>query len=175
MQNKLYTANSPYRILGIDPGTATTGFGIIDCSLGKIYDTIDYGVIKTESNLSDSQRLKIINQGLDEIFDKYKPNIVAVEKLFFFRNTTTIITVAQARGVVLLNMELKKIPLFEFTPLQVKQALTGYGKATKKQMQEMVMKNLDLNELPKPDDAADGLALAICCQSSLSYLLKTKL
>jgi len=174
MQNKIYTHNAPYRILGIDPGTATTGFGIIDCGLGQIYDTVDYGVIKTEPHLSDSKRLKIINQSLDEIIEKFNPNIVAVEKLFFFRNTTTIITVAQSRGVVLLNMELKNIPLFEFTPLQVKQALTGYGKASKKQMQEMVMKSLNLKSIPKPDDAADGLALAICCQSSLSYLLKTK-
>jgi crossover junction endodeoxyribonuclease RuvC len=99
---------------------------------------------------------------------------MAVEKLFFFRNTTTIITVAQARGVILLNAELHQLSLFEFTPLQIKQAITGYGKAPKAQMQAMVTQTLGLSSVPKPDDAADGLAVALCCQSSLAYLLQTQ-
>lgn len=165
--------NPSYRILGIDPGTATTGFGIIDTSLSKIQSVIDYGVITTSAELSDAKRLSIIDAGLKELIDKHKPHILAVEKLFFFRNTTTIITVAQSRGVVLLNAELHNLLLFEFTPLQIKQAITGYGKAPKAQMQQMVATILGLKSIPKPDDAADGLAVALCCQSSLGYLLKT--
>lgn len=164
---------SPYRILGIDPGTATTGFGIIDTSLSRVSNVVDYGVITTEAHLSDSKRLAIIDESLKEIIATHKPNIIAVEKLFFFRNTTTIITVAQARGVILLNAELHNLKLFEFTPLQIKQAITGYGKAPKAQMQQMVATILGLKFIPKPDDAADGLAVALCCQSSLGYLLKT--
>jgi crossover junction endodeoxyribonuclease RuvC len=165
--------SSPYRILGIDPGTATTGFGIIDTSISKVSQVVDYGVITTEAHLSDSKRLSIIDESLKQLIATHKPNILAVEKLFFFRNTTTIITVAQARGVVLLNAELHNLQLFEFTPLQIKQAITGYGKAPKSQMQQMVATILGLQSIPKPDDAADGLAVALCCQSSLGYLLKT--
>jgi crossover junction endodeoxyribonuclease RuvC len=165
--------SSLYRILGIDPGTATTGFGIIDTSISKVSQVVDYGVITTEAHLSDSKRLAIIDESLKKLINTYKPNIIAVEKLFFFRNTTTIITVAQARGVVLLNAELHNLQLFEFTPLQIKQAITGYGKAPKSQMQQMVATILGLQSIPKPDDAADGLAVALCCQSSLGYLLKT--
>ena len=165
--------SSPYRILGIDPGTATTGFGIIDTSISQVFNVVDYGVITTEAILSDAKRLSIIDSSLKEIISTYKPNIIAVEKLFFFRNTTTIITVAQARGVILLNAELHNLKLFEFTPLQIKQAITGYGKAPKSQMQQMVATILGLKCIPKPDDAADGLAVALCCQSSLGYLLKT--
>lgn len=165
--------NPSYRILGIDPGTATTGFGIIDTSLSKIESVVDYGVITTSAELSDAKRLAIIDTSLKELIDKHKPHILAVEKLFFFRNTTTIITVAQSRGVVLLNAELHKLLLFEFTPLQIKQAITGYGKAPKAQIQQMVATILGLKSIPKPDDAADGLAVALCCQSSLGYLLKT--
>lgn len=165
--------SSPYRILGIDPGTATTGFGIIDTSLSRVSNVVDYGVITTEAHLSDSKRLAIIDESLKEIIATHKPNIIAVEKLFFFRNTTTIITVAQARGVILLNAELHNLKLFEFTPLQIKQAITGYGKAPKAQMQQMVATILGLKSIPRPDDAADGLAIALCCQSSLGYLLKT--
>jgi crossover junction endodeoxyribonuclease RuvC len=165
--------SAPYRILGIDPGTATTGFGVIDTSISKVSNVVDYGVITTEAHLSDSKRLSIINDGLQQLIKTHKPNIIAVEKLFFFRNTTTIITVAQARGVVLLNAEIHNLQLFEFTPLQIKQAITGYGKAPKSQMQQMVATILGLKSIPKPDDAADGLAVALCCQSSLGYLLKT--
>ena len=165
--------NPSYRILGIDPGTATTGFGIIDTSLSKVKAVVDYGVITTSAELSDAKRLAIIDSSLKELITEHKPDILAVEKLFFFRNTTTIITVAQSRGVVLLNAELHNLLLFEFTPLQIKQAITGYGKAPKAQMQQMVATILGLKSIPKPDDAADGLAVALCCQSSLGYLLKT--
>jgi crossover junction endodeoxyribonuclease RuvC len=165
-------SNPSYRILGIDPGTATTGFGIIDVTLSRVENIVDYGVITTEAHLPDSKRLAIIDQSLKEIITTHQPNILAVEKLFFFRNTTTIITVAQSRGVVLLNAELHNLKLFEFTPLQIKQAITGYGKAPKAQMQQMVATILGLKSIPKPDDAADGLAVALCCQSSLGYLLK---
>ena len=165
--------NPSYRILGIDPGTATTGFGIIDTSLSKVKSVVDYGVITTSAELSDAKRLAIIDSSLKELITEHKPDILAVEKLFFFRNTTTIITVAQSRGVVLLNAELHNLLLFEFTPLQIKQAITGYGKAPKAQMQQMVATILGLKSIPKPDDAADGLAVALCCQSSLGYLLKT--
>jgi crossover junction endodeoxyribonuclease RuvC len=165
--------SSPYRILGIDPGTATTGFGIIDTSISKVSNVVDYGVITTDATLTDSKRLSIIDESLKQLIKTHKPNIIAVEKLFFFRNTTTIITVAQARGVVLLNAEIHNLQLFEFTPLQIKQAITGYGKAPKSQMQQMVATILGLKSIPKPDDAADGLAVALCCQSSLGYLLKT--
>lgn len=164
--------NPSYRILGIDPGTATTGFGIIDTSLSKVKSVVDYGVITTSAELSDAKRLAIIDSSLKELITEHKPDILAVEKLFFFRNTTTIITVAQSRGVVLLNAELHNLLLFEFTPLQIKQAITGYGKAPKAQMQQMVATILGLKSIPKPDDAADGLAVALCCQSSLGYLLK---
>ncbi len=164
--------NPSYRILGIDPGTATTGFGIIDTSLSKVKAVVDYGVITTSAELSDAKRLAIIDSSLKELITEHKPDILAVEKLFFFRNTTTIITVAQSRGVVLLNAELHNLLLFEFTPLQIKQAITGYGKAPKAQMQQMVATILGLKSIPKPDDAADGLAVALCCQSSLGYLLK---
>lgn len=165
--------NPSYRILGIDPGTATTGFGIIDTSLSTLQSVVDYGVITTSAELSDAKRLAIIDSSLKELITEHKPDILAVEKLFFFRNTTTIITVAQSRGVVLLNAELHNLLLFEFTPLQIKQAITGYGKAPKAQMQQMVATILGLKFIPKPDDAADGLAVALCCQSSLGYLLKT--
>ena len=116
--------NSPYRILGIDPGTATTGFGIIDTTISKVSNVVDYGVITTEASLMDAKRLAIIDKSLKQLIINYKPNIIAIEKLFFFRNTTTIITVAQARGVILLNAELHNLQLFEFTPLQIKQALS---------------------------------------------------
>ena len=166
-------AKTMHRILGIDPGTANTGFGIIEVSLSKVEKIIDYGVITTQSNAPESERLSVINSNLEKLILNHQPNIIAVEKLFFFRNTTTIITVAQARGVILLTAQLNNIPIFEFTPLQIKQAITGYGKAPKKQMQQMVATILGLKSIPKPDDAADGLAIALCCQSSLGYLLKT--
>ncbi|MEI8072757.1 MAG: crossover junction endodeoxyribonuclease RuvC [Candidatus Saccharibacteria bacterium] len=156
------------KILGIDPGTATTGFGVITKSSGKL-EAVDYGVISTPKELEMPRRLQIIFDDLQEIINKHNPDIVAIEQLFFARNVTTAITVGQSRGVILLAMQIKGIKITEFTPLQVKQSVTGYGQATKKQVQSMVQKILKLDTIPKPDDAADALAIAICA-SSKSYL-----
>lgn len=153
------------KILGIDPGTATTGFGIVEKKQSKLI-SVDYGVISTPKELDMSNRLLILYEDIKEIIDHYKPDIIAVEQLFFARNVTTAITVGQARGVVLLAAQKADLKIIEFTPLQVKQSVTGYGQATKKQVQEMVKKILDLSQIPKPDDAADALAIAICSSNT---------
>lgn len=150
------------RILGIDPGTGILGFGVIEADSGNKVSLIDGGVIKTPADHSDSQRLKTIFDELTEIIKQHEPEVMSVEKLFFAQNVTTAMTVAQARGVVLLCGEQSGLSVFEYTPLQIKQALTGYGRADKKQMQEMVRVVLKLKETPKPDDCADALAAAIC-------------
>lgn len=157
------------KILGIDPGTATTGFGLIQKDGPKLVK-IDCGVISTPKELEMPERLSILYEDLHEIIKTHKPDIVAVEKLFFTSNITTAMTVSQARGVVLLVAQQNSIKLAEYTPLQVKMSVTGYGKATKKQVQEMVKKILKLNVIPKPDDAADALAIAIC--QSANAILK---
>ena len=148
-------------ILGLDPGTATTGYGLIQLNRSKIRG-LCYGIIETEAHLPMSKRLNIIYNDLGEIIQKFKPDEVAIEKLFFGRNTTTAITVGQARGVLLLQAERYQLNIGEYTPIQVKQALVGYGRAEKKQIQYMVTHLLSLVETPKPDDAADALAVAIC-------------
>lgn len=150
------------RILGIDPGTAILGFGIIDAKTGGKAVLVDGGVIKTNEKESDSTRLKTIYDELTGIIKMYKPEVMAVEKLFFAQNVTTAMSVAQAKGVVLLCGENAGIDVSEYTPLQIKQALTGYGRADKKQIQEMVRVVLGLKDAPKPDDCADALACAIC-------------
>lgn len=155
-------------ILGVDPGTAITGYGILKKD-GPKQEVIDYGVITTDSKYTDSHRLLVLGKYLDILINTYKPDVVAVEKLFFFRNTTTVITVAQARGLVLYTAEKYGKIIKEYTPLQIKQAVTGYGKADKKQMQTMITKLLGLEKIPKPDDAADGLAVAYTALSSLKY------
>jgi len=147
--------------LGIDPGLADTGWGIITNNNGQL-NSISYGSIKTPKTMRLSERLKEIEQELNKIIKKYKPNRAAIEKLFFCRNVTTAMKVGQARGVVLLALAKGKIPTTELTPLQVKQGVTGYGQADKRQVQTMVKTILDLKEIPKPDDAADALAIAIC-------------
>ncbi len=158
------------KILGIDPGTATTGWGII--SEEKKEPKLEvYGCIETSKHKTTVERLKEIASDLEEIIEKYKPDEVAVEDLFFFKNLKTAIKVAQARGVLLLIPGRKNIPVFEYTPLQVKQALTGYGRAEKSQIQWMVKEILKLSEIPKPDDAADALAVAICHQQSRKMLI----
>lgn len=149
------------RILGIDPGTGILGFGVIDYVKGKA-KLVDAGVIRTPVHEADSDRLVTIYDELHELIVELKPTVMSVEKLFFAQNVTTAMTVAQARGVVLLCGKQHNLELFEYTPLQIKQAITGYGRADKKQMQEMVRAILGLKEVPKPDDAADGLAAAIC-------------
>lgn len=147
-------------ILGIDPGTATTGFGVIKKEGSKL-TFVDAGVITTPPDMSMPSRLAEIYAGINELIAEYKPDCMAVELLYFATNVTTAITVGQARGVVLLAAGEHSLPLGEYTPLQVKQAVTGYGKADKKQIQEMVKMMLGLSGIPKPDDAADGLAIAI--------------
>lgn len=154
------------RILGIDPGTGILGFGVIDVDKSKA-TCVDAGVIKTPANQEDSDRLETIFNELEEIIKQHKPDVMAVEKLFFSQNVTTAMSVSQARGVVLLLGKQHKMELYEFTPQQIKQALTGYGKATKQQMQEMVRVVLKLKETPKPDDAADALACAITCSMNM--------
>lgn len=160
-------------ILGIDPGTATTGFGVLKSSLGKI-SVIDYGCILTSSKLEMPERLDFIGENLKKIIAKYKPHAIAVEELFFFKNAKTVISVGQARGVVLFIGKSTGLEVFEYTPLQVKQAVVGYGRAEKRQMQNMVKMILGLKSVPKPDDAADALAVAICCANSMKYSEKIK-
>jgi len=150
------------RIIGIDPGTGILGFGVIDINSKGILSLVDGGVIRTPAHQADSDRLFTIYKELKEIIDETKPNIMSVEKLFFAQNVTTAMSVSQARGVVLLLGKQTKMELFEYTPLQIKQALTGYGRATKAQIQEMVRIILKLKKIPEPDDCADALAAAIC-------------
>jgi len=157
------------RIIGIDPGTGILGFGVIDVSGGKT-QLVDAGVIRTPVKEDDAVRLETIFQELTDIIVATKPQVMAVEKLFFLRNVTTAMTVSQARGVVLLAARLNQLEIFEYTPLQIKQAITGYGKADKKQMQEMVRVLLKLKEVPKPDDAADALAAALTHQVQVGKL-----
>ncbi|HKX72495.1 MAG TPA: crossover junction endodeoxyribonuclease RuvC [Candidatus Saccharimonadales bacterium] len=147
------------RILGIDPGTGIMGFGVIDS--GTQPKLVDAGVIRTKVHQPEPERLLIIYDSLQEIVTANKPEAVSVEKLFFARNVTTAMSVSQARGVVLLVAQQHKLPIFEYTPMQIKQSLTGYGKADKKQMQEMVRILLKLKDVPKPDDCADALAAAL--------------
>lgn len=148
------------RIIGIDPGTGILGFGIIEVTKGKP-ELVDGGVIRTPVKEDDAVRLHTIYDELTGIITETKPDEMAVEKLFFAQNVTTAITVAQARGVVLLTGMQAGLSIAEYTPLQIKQALTGYGRADKKQIQEMVRVILGLKEVPKPDDCADAIACAI--------------
>lgn len=149
-------------ILGIDPGTATTGYALIKKQKNNSFEIVDFGVISTKKTKSDSERLLEVQKDLVKIISKYKPEIAGVEKLYFENNAKTAMTVSQARGVVLLTLQQKKVKLLEFTPLQVKSIICGYGKAEKKQVQLMVQKTFNLKSLPKPDDAADALAIALC-------------
>jgi crossover junction endodeoxyribonuclease RuvC len=151
------------RILGIDPGTGILGFGVIDVDAKDKVQLVDAGVIRTPVKQPDSDRLFTIYDELKQIIRETKPEIMAVEKLFFSQNVTTAMSVSQARGVVLLLGKQHGLELHEYTPQQIKQAITGYGKADKKQMQEMVRMMLGLSEVPKPDDCADAIAAAICC------------
>ncbi|MBE5763341.1 MAG: crossover junction endodeoxyribonuclease RuvC [Clostridiales bacterium] len=147
-------------ILGIDPGLAIVGYGVINVERGKS-TVIDYGVITTPKEDKVPVRLRKIYEGMNALLDKFQPDNIALEELFFNTNTTTGINVAQARGVILLACTQRTNYLYEYTPLQVKQAMTGYGKAEKKQIQYMVTKMLNLSKIPKPDDAADALAIAL--------------
>lgn len=148
------------RIIGIDPGTGILGFGVIDVHGNKL-TMVDAGVITTPEHTPLDERLEEIYDGLTEIIAETKPGVMSIEKLFFARNVTTAISVSHARGVAMLTGRKAKLSIAEYTPLQIKQTLTGYGKADKKQMQEMVRLQLGLKDIPKPDDAADALAAAI--------------
>jgi len=149
-------------ILGIDPGIADTGYGVIKKDGNNNLECITYGSIKTKAHTELSDRLNILNQELNKIIKKYKPEKFAVEELFFCKNVKTALTVGQARGVILLTARQNNLPINEHTPLQVKQAVSAYGKASKLQVQKMVKLILNLKEIPQPDDAADALAVAIC-------------
>mgnify|MGYP005758660067 FL=1 len=148
------------KILGIDPGYAIIGYGIIDTEKPNM--VIDYGAITTPKEQSLPQRLDAIDGSLKFLFEKYKPDVVAIEELFYFKNQKTVIQVAQARGVIILACQKYCGNIYEYTPLQIKQALTGHGRAEKAQIQYMVKAILNLPCIPKPDDAADALAVAIC-------------
>lgn len=148
-------------IVGIDPGYAIVGVGIVKYEKNKL-SMIEYGAITTNAHTKTTQRLNIIYEKINSVFDEYKPDAVAIEELFFNNNAKTAIMVAQARGVLLVAAANKGIPVYEYTPLQIKQAITGYGRADKNQMQNMVKLLLNLNVIPKPDDAADALAVGIC-------------
>lgn len=148
-------------ILGIDPGTAITGYGVVE-SIGMKFKTLDYGCIRTEADIPLEKRLEKVYTGLEILIKKWSPHHVAVEQLFFNKNVRTALTVGHARGVIILAAAHHKIPVSDYTPLQVKQAVVGYGRAEKQQVQQMVKTILNLRSLPKPDDAADALAIAIC-------------
>ena len=155
------------RILGIDPGTGILGFGVIDIDSRGKATLVDAGVIRTPVHQPDSERLVTIYNELHEIITELKPTVMSVEKLFFAQNVTTAMSVSQARGVVLLCGKQHGLELYEFTPLQIKMAITSYGKADKKQVQEMVRVILGLETVPKPDDCADALAAALTCAQTM--------
>jgi len=151
-------------ILGIDPGYATTGYAIINFDhKTKLTSLIDYGCISSSSKDIFSKRLLILYKKVEEIIEKYSPHKIAIEHIYFAKNAKTAIKVSEARGVIILAAAVKKIDVLGFTPLQVKQALTGYGRASKSQIQQMVKNVLKLKSIPRPDDSADALAVAITC------------
>lgn len=155
------------RILGIDPGTALMGYGIVESS-GSRDQAVAYGALTTPAEMAAEKRLQLLYRGVVDLMLEFRPEVLAVEELFFGRNVTTAIHVGQARGVVLLAAADNGIPVAEFTPMQVKMAVTGYGRAEKKQVQAMVKTLLHLPEVPKPDDVADALAVALAAASGLN-------
>lgn len=158
------------RIIGIDPGYAIIGYGIVDYNANH-FTVVDYGAVTTKAHTPFEQRLSDIYNGLNQLISTYKPDAMSIEKLFFNTNTTTAIDVAQARGVIVLTAAQAGIKIAQYTPLQVKQSVVGYGRAEKKQVQEMTKLMLGLKAVPKPDDTADALALAICHAHSAGSLL----
>ena len=153
--------NKKIVILGIDPGLATTGYALLEKEAKKL-NVLDFGVIKTSSSLNFPERIKEIFQKTQKLIKKYSPQILVIEKVFFCKNVKTAIKIGQVQGIFFLLAAQKKIPLYQFTPLQVKQVITSYGKADKKQLQKMIKILLNLKEIPKPNDAADALATAYC-------------
>lgn len=158
------------RILGIDPGYAIVGYGIVDYEANR-FKVVDYGAVTTQAHTPFDLRLQTIYNGLSCLIEKYSPDAMSIEKLFFNTNTTTAIDVAQARGVIVLAAAQGGLDIAEYTPLQVKQSVVGYGRAEKKQVQEMTRLMLNLKAVPKPDDTADALALTICHAHSAGSLL----
>ena len=161
------------RILGIDPGYAIVGYGVINAARGR-YETVEYGAVTTKAGEDFGLRLLEIYEGMTELIATLKPQAAAVEKLYFLNNKTTGIGVAEARGIILLTLSQAGVPLFEYTPMQVKQAVAGYGGADKRQVMRMTQRLLSMREVPRPDDAADALAIAICHARSATSLLNTE-
>lgn len=165
-------------ILGIDPGYAIVGWGVIEYKSNK-FSPLSFGAITTDADMDFNLRLKVIYDELTSIINEFKPDAVSIEKLFFTTNQKTVIMVAEARGVILLAAQNAGLEVFEYTPLQVKSAVTGYGKANKKQVMEMTKRLLRLKEVPKPDDTADALAIAICHSHTgttrLNQIMKRKI
>lgn len=158
----------PYTVLGVDPGTATTGFGlVVDGPRGL--GTAGYGVMRTPAELPLPQRLVLLAQQFQDVMDSHQPDAVAVEEIFFSKNARSALAVGHARGVILLEAARRGLDVFEYPPLQVKRAVTGYGRASKAQVQEMVMRLLGLPAPPRPADAADALAVGICCSGSRGF------
>ena len=160
-------------VLGIDPGVATIGFGVVRAERGK-NTLLQYGVITTPAGIPLSQRLVQISEDMEQLIHQFKPDEMAVEELFFSKNITTGIAVAHGRGVILLAAEKLGVPVFEYTPMQVKQAVVGYGAAQKRQVMLMTQRLLGMKEVPKPDDAADALAIAICHSRSATSLMNNE-
>ncbi len=158
------------RVLGIDPGYALVGWAVLDVDDQRDMHLVDYGVVTTEANKNIDERLSEIYSDLGEITTKYKPDYAGLETLIFHRNVTTAMSVSEARGVIMLSLHHKDIPIVQVTPLQVKSSVSGYGRATKEQVQENVRILCKLDEIPKPDDAADAVAVAICAYD-MNYLL----
>jgi crossover junction endodeoxyribonuclease RuvC len=156
-------------ILGIDPGLSLTGWGIIEATCRDKMSALKYGCIKTSPPASLIERLQIIYNNLQNIIDTYKPDVVAIEEIFFLKAAKSVAAVGQSRGAIALTIAMNKIPLFEYNPRSVKVALTGYGSADKHQMQHMVKTFLKLKEIPKPDDTADALAMAICHINTIKW------
>ena len=164
---------SVLRILGIDPGIAIVGFGVLDCDKGK-QTMVQYGAINTEAGLPLATRLVQIQTDLEQLILQFRPDEIAIEELFFSKNITTGIAVAHGRGIILYTAEKLGVPIYEYTPMQVKQAVVGYGLAEKRQVMDMVKRILKLKAVPKPDDAADALAIALCHARSATSLLRRK-
>jgi len=156
------------RILGIDPGIAIVGYGVVDKE-GNRYKTVAYDAVTTKAHTPLEERLEIVYNGIVELIKEYRPDAMSIEELFFNNNAKTALTVGQARGVIILAAVQNHVPVYEYTPLQVKQALTGYGRASKTQIQQMMKSMLGLSEVPKPDDVADALAIAVCHGNSIRF------
>ena len=153
------------RVMGVDPGYAIAGYGVVDAE-GRCLRSVTFGAVTTPAHTAFEERLAEIYADFKELLGVYQPDAMAIESLFYQNNQKTAIAVAEARGVILLAAQQAGVPIYEYTPLQVKQAVTGYGKAGKKQIQEMTLRLLSLREVPKPDDAADALAIAVCHANS---------